>query len=351
MNDVAQGRRPVRATRSFGCRVLAPLWVSGSLLLVGATPPGFAQGGAGGDERNWPTRTVRIISPFTPGSAGDLVARVIQPNLAEALRQSVVVDNRPGAGGNIAAAIAAKSNPDGYTVLMATTGTHAINAGLYAKLPYDPIRDFAPIAMVATSPNVLVVAPAIPVSSVKELIALARAKPGELNFGSSGSGTTVHLSGELFNTVVGLKTVHVPYKGAVEALSDLLAGRLQFMFASLSSALPQVRAGKLRALAVTSAQRQPTLPDVPTVIEAGVPGFDVVVWYALVAPAGTPRGVIERLNRATLGALGAADLKERMSAAGFDPAAASTPDQLQAYIRTELAKWVSVVKSSGARAD
>jgi tripartite-type tricarboxylate transporter receptor subunit TctC len=305
---------------------------------------------AGGDA-GWPARTIRIISPFTPGSAGDLVARVIQPNLSDLLRQSVVVDNRPGAGGNIAASIAAKSNPDGYTLMMATTGTHAINAGLYDKLPYDPIRDFVPVAMVATSPNVLVVPPSAPINSVKELIALARAKPGELNFGSSGSGTTVHLSGELFNTMLGLKTVHVPYKGAVEALNDLLAGRLQFMFASLSSALPQVRAGKLRALAVTSAQRQPTLPDIATVIEAGVPGFDVVVWYALVAPAGTAREIVNRLNQATARALGSADLKERMAAAGFDPAAASSPEQLAAYIRSELKKWVGVVKSSGARAD
>jgi len=302
-------------------------------------------------DRSWPSRPVRIISPFTPGSAGDLVARVIQPNLADLLKQSVVVDNRPGAGGNIAATIAAKSNADGYTLLMATTGTHAINAGLYAKLPYDPIADFAPVAMVATSPNVLVVAPSSPANSVKELIALARARPGELNFGSSGSGTTVHLSGELFNVLLSLKTTHVPYKGAVEALNDLLGGRLQFMFASLSSALPQVRGGKLRALAVTSAQRQPTLPDVPTVIEAGVPAFDVVVWYALVAPAGTPRAIVSRLNRATVTALGAADLKDRMAVAGFDPAAASTPEELAAYIRSELTRWVKVVKSSGARAD
>ncbi len=302
-------------------------------------------------EGAWPVRTVRIISPFTPGSAGDLVARVIQPSLSELLRQSVVVDNRPGAGGNIAASIAARSNPDGYTLMMATTGTHAINAGLYEKLPYDPIRDFAPVAMVATSPNVLVVTPSTPLQSVKELIAAARAKPGELNFGSSGSGTTVHLSGELFNTMLGLKTTHVPYKGAVEALNDLLAGRLQFMFASLSSALPQVRAGKLRALAVTSAQRQLTLPDTPTVIEAGVPGFDVVVWYALVAPAGIRREIVNQLNLATVKALGSSDLKERMAAAGFDPAAPSTPEQLAAYIRSELKKWVAVVKSSGARAD
>jgi tripartite-type tricarboxylate transporter receptor subunit TctC len=299
----------------------------------------------------WPARTIRVIAPFTPGSAGDVVARVLQPNLSDLLRQSVVVDNRPGAGGNVAAAIAARSSPDGYTLLMATTGTHAINAGLYASLPYDPIADFAPVAMVATSPNVLVVTPSLPAGSVKELIALARARPGELNFGSSGSGTTVHLSGELFNAMAGLKTVHVPYKGAVEALNDLLAGRLQFMFASLSSALPQVRAGKLRALAVTSSQRQPTLPDAPTVIEAGVPGFDVVVWYALVAPTGTPRAVVDRLNRATAAALGASDLKERLAAAGFDPAVPSTPEQLGTYIRSELKKWVAVVKSSGARAD
>ena len=299
--------------------------------------------------QDYPNRVIRIVVPFGPGNAGDIIARAMQPGLADQLRQNIVIDNRPGAGGTIAAEVAKNAPADGYTVMLVTAGTHAINASLYSKLPYDPIRDFTAIGLCASSPNVLVVTPSLGPATAKEFIALARAKPGELNYGSSGSGTTVHLSAELFNVMAGTKTVHVPYKGASEALTDLIAGRTQFMFASMSSSIQTIRGGKLRALAVTSAKRHPALPEVPAMAES-LPGYEAVAWYGYAGPAGLPRPVVATLSRAISATLAAQDVRDRMTAAGTDPVS-STPEEFAAYIKSEVPKWAQVVKASGARAD
>src|SRR5688572_1235380 len=259
--------------------------------------------------QQYPSRPVRMIIPFPVGSAADIIARAIEPQMRERLGQSLVIDNRGGAGGNIAGEMTARAAPDGYTVLMATIGVLSINHALYSKVNFDPIRDFTPVIYVGESPNVLVATNRLPAASVKELIALVRSKPGQLNYGSSGAGTTVHLSGELFNSMAGVKAVHVPYKGASEALTGLLGGQTDFMFASASSSIPQVKAGKLKALAVTSAQRIPSVPDLPTMTEAGVPGFVTVAWYGIVGPAGMPRPAVATLAKATLSALETRDTR------------------------------------------
>jgi len=298
--------------------------------------------------QNYPSRPIRVTIPFGPSSAGDTIARAIAPHISQTIKQTMVMDNRPGAGGNIAAEITAHAAPDGYTIMMATIGTHAINAALYSKLPYDPIKNFTAIGMTATSPNTLVLHGGVPAKSVKELIALVKAKPGGYNFGSTGVGTSVHLSGELFNSLAGLKAVHIPHKGAPEALADVLTGRIHFMFASMSSSIGLVKSGKLRALAVTAAKRHPALPDLPSMQEAGVPGFEAVAWYGLVGPAGLPRPVVKMLNDAQLLALQDNDVKQRLANFGCDPMP-STSEEFAAYIKSELTKWAQVVKESGAK--
>ena len=300
--------------------------------------------------QQYPVRPVRIVIPFTAGSAADIIARAMEPQMREKLGQSLVIDNRGGAGGNIAAELTAKSPPDGYTIMMGTIGTHAINASLYSKLPYDPVRDFTPVALVGESPNVLVLNPRVPAKSIKELIALAKSKPGLLNYGSSGAGTSVHLSGELFDTLAGVKMVHVPYKGATEALTALLGGQLDLMFASLSSATPLIKSGRLRAFAVTGERRSPSMPELPTMIEAGVPGFVAVAWYGLVGPAGLQPNVVTTLNSAALSALGTQEVKDRLFASGVE-VHTSTPDEFARLINAEIRKWAKVVQASGARAD
>jgi tripartite-type tricarboxylate transporter receptor subunit TctC len=304
--------------------------------------------GAPSGAQSYPSRPIRVTIPFGPSSAGDTIARAVSPNLSHAIKQTMVMDNRPGAGGNIAAEITANSAPDGYTLMLATIGTHAINASLYPRLPYDPVKDFTAIGLTATSPNTLVVNGSLPVKSVKDLIALAKAKPGELSFASTGVGTSVHLSGELFNSLAGLKTLHVPYKGAPEALTDVLTGRVHFLFASMSSSIGMVKTGKLRALAVTSAKRHPALPELPSMQEAGVPGFEAVAWYGFVGPAGLPRPVVKMLNDALVGALRDEEVKARLANFGCDPVS-STPEEFAAYIKSELAKWAKVVRESGAK--
>lgn len=298
---------------------------------------------------NYPSKPIRLVVGYAAGGSTDVIARLVGQKLSEALGQPVVIENRPGAGATIASDYAAKAAPDGYTLFMSTIA-NTINTSLYAKLPFDFARDFAPISLVATVPNVLVVNPAVPAKDLKELIALAKSKPGEINFASSGSGSSIHLSGELFNLVAGVKTVHVPYKGSAPAVTDLIGGQVQMMFDNLSSSLPHVRAGKLRALAVTGATRSAAAPDIPTMAEAGLPGYEITSWFALVAPAKTPPEILARLNAETTKILKLADVKEKLAGLGAE-ASSSSPDFLAEYIRTETAKWAKVVKASGARAD
>ncbi len=296
----------------------------------------------------YPSKPIRIVVPFPAGGTTDILARAVALKLTETGGQPVVVDNRPGAGGNIGAELVAKSAPDGYTLLMGTVGTHAINPVLYAKIPYDPQRDFAPVILVAGVPNVLVVNPALPVNSVQELIAYGKANPGKLNFASSGSGTSIHLSGELFKSMSGVPMTHVPYKGSAPALTDLLGGQVQLMFDNLPSALPHIKAGKLRALAVTGAQRAPALPDVPTVAEAGLPGFEASSWFGLLAPAGTPKDIIARLHAEVAKWLATPEARNRLAAQGAN-AVGNSPEEFAQFIATETVKWRRVVKESGAK--
>ena len=298
----------------------------------------------------WPTRPVKLVVPFPPGGPLDTIGRAIAQKLTEAWGQSVIVENKPGAGGNIGADFVAKSAPDGYTVVMGALSTHAVNPSLYAKMPYDAQKDFAPITLVAITPNVLVVNPSLPVHSVKELIAYAKAHPGKLSFGSGSIGSAGHLAGELFKVDTGVDMVHVPYKGAAPAMQALLAGDTQLMFDNLASSMAQVKAGKLRALAVTTAQRSSFAPDLPTMAEAGVPGFDISTWFGLLAPAGTPPAVIEKWNAGVTKILSAPDMRARLAAQGAE-ASPDTPAQFAQFIASEIAKYARVVKASGARVD
>jgi tripartite-type tricarboxylate transporter receptor subunit TctC len=298
----------------------------------------------------YPTRPIRLDVPFPAGGTTDILAREVAKRLTDAWGQAVVVDNRPGAGGNIGSELVAKSAPDGYTLLMGTVGTHAINPGLYAKMPYDHVKDFAPVILVAGVPNVLVVNPAVPATSVQELIAYAKANPGKLNFASSGSGTSIHLSGELFKVMAGVQMMHVPYKGSSPALQDLVGGQVQLMFDNLPSSLALIRAGKLRALAVTSAMRAAALPDVPTIAEAGLPGFEASSWFGVLAPAGTPPAIVAKLNAEVAGWLASPEAKDKLLAQGAI-AAGGSPEDFARHIDAETAKWAKVVKASGARVD
>jgi tripartite-type tricarboxylate transporter receptor subunit TctC len=305
---------------------------------------------AGAAAQNYPTKPIRLVVPFPPGGTTDILAREVGQRLSASLGQTVVIDNRPGAGGNIGAELVAKSAPDGYTLLMCTVSTHAINPNLYAKLPYDHVADFAPVILVASVPNVLEVTPSLPVNSVADLIKLAKEKPGQINFASSGSGTSIHLSGELFKTMAGVDMTHVPYKGSAPALTDLIGGQVQVMFNNLPSSLPQIKAGKLRAIAVTSAQRAPALPNVPTIAESGLPGFEATSWFGVVAPAGTPPAIVARLNADMNQWLQTPEAREKLLAQGA-AAAGGSPEQFAAYIRAETEKWAKVVKASGAKVD
>jgi len=298
----------------------------------------------------YPTKPIRIVVPFPAGGTTDILARAVGQKLTETNGQPVLIDNRPGAGGNIGAELVAKSPPDGYTLLMGTVGTHAINPSLYAKMPYDHQKDFAPVILVAGVPNVLVINPSVPANSVQELIAYGKANPGKLNFASSGSGTSIHLAGELFKTMSGVQMTHIPYKGSAPAIADLLGGQVQIMFDNLPSALPQIKAGKLKALAVTSAQRATALPDVPTIAEAGLPGFEASSWFGLLAPAGTPKEVIVKLNTEVAKWLASPEAREKLAAQGAI-AAGKTPEDFTQHIVAETAKWQKVVKESGAKVD
>jgi len=300
--------------------------------------------------QTYPTRAVRMYIPFTVGSAADVIARAMEPALRERLGQALIIDNRAGAGGNIAAELTAKSAPDGYTLFMGTIGTQAINYSLYSKLNYHPLNSFTPITRVGDSPNVLVLNPSVPAKSVKELIALAKAKPGVLNYGTSGAGTSVHLSAELFNSMAGVKTVHVAFKGASEALTALISGQTDIQFASVSSAIPMIKVGRLRGLGVTSPTRVAAIPDVPTIAEAGLPGYAAVAWYGILGPAGIPAPIVSVLSKAGLDSLAQPDVKTRLAASGVEVNPGG-PEDFRKLIEAEIPKWAAVVKASGAKAD
>jgi tripartite-type tricarboxylate transporter receptor subunit TctC len=321
------------------------------LLLAGLGLPLAARAQA------WPSKAVRIVVPFAAGGTTDILARALAPELQRAFGQPFVVDNKPGAGGNTGAAEVAKAAPDGHTLLMGTVGTHAINASLYSRMPYDHVKDFVPVTLVAGVPNVLVLNPANAqkngIDSVPALIRYAKANPGKLNMASSGNGTSIHLAGELFKTMTGSFMLHLPYGGSGPALIDLIGGNTDLMFDNLPSSLPHIRAGKLKALAVTSAVRSAALPDLPTVEEAGGPalkGFEASSWFGLVAPAGTPMDIVHRVQAETAKALAAPAIKERLVAQGAIPSGMASAE-FGRHIAAETAKWAKVVKASGAKVD
>ena len=317
-----------------------------ALLLAAAALAAPAVAGA----QAYPSRPVKLIVPFPPGGSLDITGRLIAQRLTDMWGQAVVVENKPGAGGNIGADFVAKSTPDGYTILLGALSTHAVNPNLYAKMPYDAVKDFAPITLIATTPNVLVVNAATPVGNVREFIAWTRANPGKLAFGSGSNGSAGHLAGELYKVDTGTDAVHIPFKGGAPATQALLAGDTQFMFDNLANAMAQVKAGKLKALAVTTAERSKLVPELPTMAEAGLPGFDISTWYGLFAPAGTPAAIIAKWNADVTRILNTPDVRAKLMADGAEPAP-DTPEQFAQMIARELAKYARIIKASGAKVD
>ena len=307
------------------------------------------QGTAWAQPAAYPVRPVRFILPFPPGGGTDILGRILAQELGRGLGQQVVVDNRPGAGANIGAEIAARSAPDGYTMFMGNVA-HAVNATLYRKLPYDFVRDFAPVTMLASTPNLLVAHPSVSARTVQELVALAKASPGKLIYASSGSGSSAHLAGELFKAMAGVDIIHIPYKGGNQLVMDVLAGQILLMMNNITTALPHIKAGKLRALGVTTLKRSPAMPELPAIDEAGLPGFENSVWYGVLAPAGTPVPIINRLNSIVVKALNMPDMRERLSNQGAEPVG-NTPDESAAQLRADIAKWAKVIKATGAKLD
>ena len=300
------------------------------------------------DAQSWPSKPIRIISPYPPAGANDLLARIIAPKLSEQLGQPVVVENRAGATGNIGAELVAKAPADGYTLLMGQAGNLTINISLMAKIPFDPVRDFSPVTMVASTPNVLVVHPSLPVRTVKDLIALAKAKPGQINYATSGIGSPGHLAAELLNKSAGIRLVHIPYKGAAPALLDVVAGNAHLYFTSAVSAQPFIPSGRLRMVAVASAKRSPSLPEVPTVAEAGFPEFDVSSWWGVVAPASTPREVVMLLQTEIHRVIALPEIRAKLAEQGLD-IATNTPEQFAASIKSETAKWAKLIREVGVK--
>ena len=311
-------------------------------VLVATTPAAAAQ--------TYPDRPVRMIVPFPPGGSTDIVARVIAQKLSERLGQQIVVDNRGGAGGIIGMDLVAKAAPDGYTVLMDTSITHTVGASLYSKLPYNVLTDFAPVTMAASVPLLMAIHPAVPAKSVKELIAYAKANPGKLNYSSPGNGTSGHLAAEMFKSMAGVNIVHVPYKGGGPAVTDLIAGHVQLIIISAVAVLPHVKSGKLRALAITSTARAPSLPDIPTVAESGVAGYEVVLWYGMFVPRNTPRAIVLRLNHEVVALVQTAEFRERLASEG-GRAVGNTPEEFDKIVRQDVAKWAQVVKRAGIKVD
>jgi tripartite-type tricarboxylate transporter receptor subunit TctC len=296
--------------------------------------------------QTYPNKPVRLIVGFAPGGNVDIPARIVATKLGEIWGISVLVDNRPGAGGNIGADIVAKAPADGYTLLICNAASHGINPAFYKKIPFDAIKDFAPISQIGSTANILLVHPSVPVASVGEFIAYARANPGKISMASAGVGTSQHLAMELFKSMAGIDVVHVPYKGGAPALADLLGGQVQAMFAAVPTAQASIKAGKVRALGVTSLKRSPQLPQLPTIAETGVPGFDVTSWYGLCAPAGLPQPIVAKLNADLAKALNAPDIQQRLAEQGID-VTPTTPEQLAEFIKSEVAKWAKVVKQAG----
>ncbi len=298
----------------------------------------------------YPARPIRFIVPFTPGGSGDIFARPIAQKLSEQMGQQVIVENRPGSGGVIGTEAAAKAPPDGYTIMMGLTANVAVNPALYPKLAYDPLRDFVPVTLIAYAPYVLVVPPSLPARSLNELIALARAKPGDLAYVSLGSGSMGHLSGELLASMAGVKLLHVPYKNLGQAIPDLISGQTQLLFLGMASAQPHIKSGKLRAIALSGAKRSPLMPQVPTVSESAVKGFDVTGWYGVFVPTATPQDIIARLHKEIVRAIAMPDMRERLSGEGAE-LVGNSPREFDAFVRSEFVKWAKVVKLSGAKAD
>ena len=298
----------------------------------------------------YPTKAIRYVVPFPAGGPLDIVARAIGQDLSKSWNQPVIIDNRPGAGGNIGADAVAKSAPDGYTILMGAVSTHAINVSLYRKLPFDPVKDFAPVTLITQVPNVLIVHPSVPARSVKDLIALAKSRPGQLAFASGSTGSAGHLAGELFKTMAGIDMVHVPYKGAAPASIDLIAGHVSLMFDNLASALPNIDAARVRPLALTTIKRSALVPALPTISEQGLRDFDISTWFGILAPAATPAEIITRLNAEVVRILHTASMKERLAALGAEPVG-DKPDEFAAFIKSEIPEYAKIIKASGATAD
>ncbi|HXR59023.1 MAG TPA: tripartite tricarboxylate transporter substrate binding protein [Burkholderiales bacterium] len=314
-----------------------------ALTLFALAPAAHAQG--------WPSRPIRLIAPYAAGGPVDISARLVAVRLQEALGQPVVVENRPGAGGNLGVDLVAKSAPDGYTLVIGAIATHAINPTLMGSVPYDPVRDFRHIALLVQVPNVLVLNSEVPAKNVSDLVALLRKNPGKFDFASGSTGSTGHLAGELFKQMTGTFMVHIPYKGSAPATLDLIAGRVQLMFDNLASALPNIRAGKVRALAVTTLRRSSFLPELPTLDESGLKGFDMTTWWGVMAPAKTPPAVVERLNAEILKAIDSGETREKLRAMGSETPAIRTPEQFSAFVSNELRAYSALVKRSGAKPD
>ena len=316
--------------------------------LVISVSAAYAQPAPGGAIGDYPNRPIRAVVPLAPGGGTDMVGRLVAAKLGELLGQQIVVDNRGGGGGVVGTDLVAKATPDGYTILVGSITTNAVNPVLYKKLPYDHIRDFAPISLIGTVPNALVVHASMPAKNMKEFLAYAKANPGKINYGSAGLGSAPHLSMELIRSMTGVTMTHVPYKGAGAAVADVLGGQIQALCSSLAGLLPHIRSGRVRALGVTTTRRNAQLPDVPTIAESGIPGYEVTIWYALFAPGQTPKPILARLNAETVKALHSPDLKERLTLQGLE-VTSSTTGELMALVKSETAKWAKVAKESGVQ--